>query len=105
MWYEGDFNDYEGALIHTESEPPCYGDFNEEEEVETIQKKVVVVPYSTTTAGGRIFGEPRRETVTVRFTSSAWFEIDGQQILEFVNIDYGTCDYIRTSQCYFFVMN
>ena len=25
-WYEGDFNDYEGALLRTESEPPVFGD-------------------------------------------------------------------------------
>ena len=31
-WYEGDFNDYEGALLRTESEPPVFGDEGQREE-------------------------------------------------------------------------
>ena len=31
-WYEGDFNDFEGALIRTESEPPVFGDEGQRED-------------------------------------------------------------------------
>ena len=45
-WYEGDFNDYEGALIRTETEPPIFGDEGEREE-EDMKVKIDGRTYDT----------------------------------------------------------
>ena len=52
MWYEGDFDDFEGALIRPEEEPPVFGDEGqreedeeEEEEVKWYQYPIYQYPY------------------------------------------------------------
>ena len=48
-WYEGDFNDYEGALLRTETEPPIFGDEGEREE-EKMKVKIDGKTYDTSKA-------------------------------------------------------
>ena len=48
-WYEGDFNDSEGALIRTETEPPVFGDEGQREE-EDMKVKIDGKVYDTTKA-------------------------------------------------------
>ena len=47
-WYEGDFNDFEGALIRTESEPPVFGDEGQRED--DMKVKIDGKVYDTTKA-------------------------------------------------------
>ena len=48
-WYEGDFNDFEGALIRTETEPPVFGDEGQREE-DDMKVKIEGKTYDTAKA-------------------------------------------------------